>query len=384
MQARFFLIAALVGLVMLKNPAAGSGSFGTEVNPPSGASNGTPGSWNNGPLNWGQAAPSMNAAYSFAEFNGVVYAGGRVVSTAPGPTARILKSSDGGVTWNYVNVRFKTSDHEVRRLWAGSDGYLYAATQSGTPRIYRTPDGVHWALMATLSATDKYGRWFVEFHGHLYLGTITKDGIGARIYRSADGATWEVAFQFAPPITRVQSLFVGNGNIYATTNQAGPRGTGFVFSSANGLNFTKLNTNQMIGQRASIAHSLVFHNGAYYVGQQDVTGAGRIWKSTDLASWSIVFEAPGGTQEPEVYRLYSTGALLWAGTRTLSGIGGRVYSSPDGVTWTQSGSDGFGDINYVGVLDFIFIPEFNRLLTSQRDLNVSTDYPTRPQFIDFF
>ena len=384
MQARFFPIAALVGLVMLKNPAAGSGSFGMAVNPPSGESNGTPGGWNNGSPNWGQAPPFMNAVYTFVEFNGVVYAGGRVNSSAPGPTARILKSSDGGVTWFAVSVPLKTSDHEVRKLWAGSDGYLYAVTQSGKPRIYRTPDGVHWALMATLDAADMYGRWFVEFNGQLYLGAVAEDGTGARIYRSADGATWEVASRFAPPITRVDSLLVRNGHIYALTDQCGPSGAGFIFGSEDGLNFTKLNTNQMIGPKGSGAHSLVFYQGAYYVGQQDTTGAGRIWKSTDLASWSIVFEAPGGPQEPELYRLYSTGALLWAGTRTLSGVGGRVYSSPDGVTWTQSGSDGFGDINYVGVQDFIFIPEFNRLLTSQHDLNVRTIYPTRPQFKDFF
>lgn len=386
--SKFFpaaILVALVGVVMLGQPAADAGNFGTAVNPPSGAASGPPGDWNNGPMNWGQAGASINDIFTFAEFRDAVYAGGRVVSSAPAPTARILKSVDGGLTWSNVTVGFNPADIGVRRLWAGSDGYLYAVTGSqGTaaPRIYRSGDGTQWAFVAALDPTDNYGRWFVEFNGYLYLATIADSGTGARIYRSADGTSWEVAFQFRLPITRVQSLFVGNGNIYATTNQAGPGGSGFIFGSADGVNFTKLNQNQMIGEKGSLAHSLIFYKGAYYVGQQSVA-AGRIWRSTDLASWSIVFQALGGTQEPELYRLYSTGDLLWAGTRTLAGVGGRVYSSPDGVTWTQSGAEGFGDVNYHGVRDFIFLSQFDRLLTSQYDLSGSTDYPTRPQFVNF-
>src|SRR6202011_992526 len=102
--------------------------FGMSVNPPTGGSGLRPGTWTNGPANWGQGGPPpfFNDFYTFAEFNGSIFAGGRAVNA---PLPRVLESKDGGSTWSNIPVGFKISDTEVRRLWAGSDGCLYAATQ---------------------------------------------------------------------------------------------------------------------------------------------------------------------------------------------------------------------------------------------------------------
>ena len=42
------------------------------------------------------------------------------------------------------------------------------------------------------------------------------------------------------------------------------------------------------------------------------------------------------------------GSYLYAGTRNTA-TGGEVWRSPDGVTWEQFGSDGFGSANYTDV-----------------------------------
>jgi hypothetical protein len=73
-------------------------------------------------------------------------------------------------------------------------GYIYAVTQANDgPRIYRSADGVTWNLVTRLDTDQSYGRWFTEFNGALYLGTVAmrgETGTTARIYRSFDGMTW--------------------------------------------------------------------------------------------------------------------------------------------------------------------------------------------------
>src|SRR3972149_3036859 len=108
------------------------------------------GVWTRGIANFGQSDANVNAIYSFKQHKGWFYAAGRVVSSAPAPTARVYRTQNG-VDWE---ISYDDADNEIRRLYSASDGYLYAATQTGTPKIYRSEDGVTWTLVATLAATD--------------------------------------------------------------------------------------------------------------------------------------------------------------------------------------------------------------------------------------
>lgn len=327
--------------------------------------------------NWGQPPPTQNSYYSFTSLNGEIFAGGQTERGSGNPTARVLCSTDDGLTWQPVMVPFAKNDSEARRIYATSGGSVLAVTRSQTPKVYRSIDGgANWLLAQELNSDQSYGRWFVEFNGAIYLAMVALQG-GPRVYRSTDdGASWTSVAQFSSKLTHISSLLVANGKLYASTDQAGPGGIGWVFESADGIQWSKKNATQMSGQKFSLAHSLTFFNGAYYAGEQDVINGGKIWQSPDLVTWSLVWQSEGRV-EPEVYRLYVTGSRMWAGTRTLKGTGGRVYYTDDGATFTQDGADGFGDVNLHGPFDFIWQDGF--LITSQRPLTVTSDTATTAQ-----
>jgi autotransporter-associated beta strand protein len=338
----------------------------------------------NGTPNWGQSGVSMNNFYTFAVENGVLFAGGRAQQGTTAPTARILYSTDGQ-TWNPVSVPFATGDSEVRRLFAAPDGYLYAVTQ-GTAHIYRSLNGLTgWQLVATLDPSVSYGRWFTEFNGSIYLGTVTATGSGAFIYRSSDGVNWTVAYQFPSTIDRVQSLLVVGSQLYATTGEAGPGQAGGVFASADGTTWNKVNPAQWQGSSGGsgvLVHSLTSWGGQIWVGTQNTQLGCGVFSSTDGgATWTQV--TPNGfgfgPAEQEAYRLFVWQGNLVVGTFNATD-GGRLWLTPDGTHWYELSAPGgrLGSL-YQGLFDCTV---FNgNLCAAERCPNVRSAVPSQPFYI---
>jgi hypothetical protein len=332
----------------------------------------------NGPANWGQTGAPLNNFYTFAVDNGVLFAGGRAQQGSGGPTARILYSTDGQ-TWNQVSMPFTTGDQEVRRLFVGADGALYAVTQ-GEAHIYRSPNGLSgWQLVATLDPTVDYGRWFTEFNGYIYLGTVNHEGSGAFIYRSNDGVHWSVAYQFASAINRVQSLLAIGSELFASTGDAGSGQAGGVFATTDGLTWTKVNTTQWQGRASLLVHSLTSWDGELWAGTLNNTAGAAVFASSDGgATWQQM--TPNGfgfgQSEHEAYRLFVWQGNLVVGTYDPTS-GGRLWITPDGSHWYELGApgDGFGNL-YQGVFDFTV---FNgQLYSAERAPSVKSSVATRP------
>jgi hypothetical protein len=335
----------------------------------------------NGPTDWGQSGAPMNNVYTFAVDNGVLFAGGRVQEGSAAPTARLLYSKDGQ-TWKQVNVPFTTNDNEVRRLFTGPDGALYAVTQ-GSAHIYRSPDGLTgWQLVATLDPSVSYGRWFTEFDGSIYLATVSHEGSGAIIYRSSDGFHWNVAYQFPSTIYRVESLLVVGSTLCASTGEAGPGQPGGVFASANGTTWTKMNTAQWPGAADIFVHSLTSWHGQLWVGTQNTALGGGVFSSSDGgATWTQVIPNGFGFGPPEQesYRLFVWQGNLIVGTYNVTD-GGRLWLTPDGTHWYQLGAPGgrLGSL-YQGIFDFAVFK--GNLYSSERCPTVLSPGPTEPFYI---
>lgn len=330
--------------------------------------------------------PDMNSVYTFAVHRGRLFAGGRVRQGLPGPTARVLVSEDG-VSWSTVNVGFQSSDNEVRRLWSSTNGYLYAATQSGTPRLYRSPDGLaNWEqLVGGLASTDAYVRWIEEYAGSLFLGINTDTGVAARVLRTALPAgtpPWEEVW-LAPntAIDAVNSLYAGHGWIMVTTNRAGDGDPGGIFASQTGAaaSFSKRNSAQF-GAGTNIVHSLIEWRGSLWCGTQNVTLGGAIWRSDDLAQTWTKVTADGfglGLHVEEVYRLFVWRDLLLAGAFARDGRGGSLWVSDDGQRFDRIGPFGLDlrGVDAQGIFDFC--PFRGALHTSSRLTSTSDPGVTR-------
>ncbi|MBU6953563.1 hypothetical protein [Hahella sp. HN01] len=324
--------------------------------------------------NWGM---TQNSYYSFSVHKDALFAGGRAVYGSGGPTARLLRSEDGE-NWAQVDVPFSTDDNEVRRVWSAPDGYLYAVTQSDTPKIYRSLNGRHnWTRVKTLSEADEYGRWFEAFQGCIYLAGRSDKHTEARLYRSCDGVTWNVAASF-PGVTGIFSLLAHENTLYLTTGLP-YSGEVSVMASNNGLNWARVNETTFASDET--LHSLVEWQGAFWLGTLNSTTGGAVWRSEDMRVWEkVTGDGMGvGLDEKEVYRLYPWGDLLVAGTYNPVD-GGRLWATENGHDWGQIGSPGGNSgSEYKGVFDFI---EFHgALYTAHRVSSIATNIPTFPQVL---
>jgi hypothetical protein len=346
-----------------------TGPYSTEFTPQSGASN------------FGQPGANLNAFYSMVVNKGALYAGGRVVEGSKAPCARVLRSTDGA-TWTPVNIPFSTDDAEARTLWVSSiDGYMYCGTTGNTaPRIYRSPDGVNnWSLVATLPTTLWFVRSFGDYNGSIYCGVTPRNNNPAAIYSTANGTSWTLAASF-PGLQRVSSFLTYNGLLYMTTDFAGVRESGGVFTSSNGTTWTRINTTSF-APHWTYLHTLTFWQNALWVATHDPISGSSVWRSTDGGvTWT---QSPGsangfgiGPTEEEAYTLLAVGNTLFTCTLN-STYGGHVWASHDGNTWTAITPAGLGQGSlYAGFYALCLF--HGEVWTAPHDTTGATNYPIIP------
>jgi hypothetical protein len=113
--------------------------------------------------------------------------------------------------------------------------------------------------------------------------------------------------------------------------------------------------------------SIASFNGYIYIGTNNSNGA-QVWRSQDGLTWERVanFDSSdiNDANNIRVTSMQVNGNFLYIGTKnynaTLALITGlEVWRTPDGVTWNQYGSDGFGSANYTDVTS---MTSFNGLI----------------------
>lgn len=201
--------------------------------------------------------------------------------------------------------------------------------------------------VASSTATAGFGepdrdtaRGSAIFDGDIYLGVENRPQDG-EVWRSADGITWVEAaapsFGQGSAIQHVDSLIVYDGDLYAGTD------SGQIWRTSDGTLWTQATPTPGFNDNIT---AFATWDGALYANQSDSTQGG-VFSSTDGTDWTNVLTFPEWvnkyTEFLQVFdgRLYSdvgdyNDLLANPGT-------GAIWSSPDGTTWTQSGTDGFGD-----------------------------------------
>jgi len=203
--------------------------------------------------------------------------------------------------------------HQVEGLAIDSAGNLYAADLLNH-RIQKFAPGVPgWVQVNINGFGDRNNYWIgtlAGFGDHIYAGTYNWSGSGAQLWRKGDTGSW----------TSVMT------NGFGTANNAG-------------------------------IHHLAEFNGSLYAGTDNGAAGAEVWQSANGLDWTQVvsqgFGSPSTNANITYFGTYSNALYTAAGTwDSSSSQGAQVWRTPDGLSWSNVITSGFGDANNTQVLAF--------------------------------
>ncbi|MGO4347576.1 hypothetical protein AB4Z45_18980, partial [Paenibacillus sp. MCAF9] len=194
---------------------------------------------------------------------------------------------------------------------AYGNGTYVAVGSGGT--IYVSSNATNWNLAASNTTSNLQG---VQFVNNRFIAL----GNSGTILKSSDGTAWTpAAITGGPAITTVlYSVAYGNGT-YVAVGQ----GSRMAYSS-DGLNWT---ASSLTGS-SFIFRNVVYANNLFVA----VGASGKIFTSSDGTS-------SNWTSQDSTATGLLTGIAYGAGQFMVSGIGGKIVSSPDGASWTSEATN---------------------------------------------
>jgi len=293
-----------------------------------------------------------NGAISeLAVFGNHLYAG-----TSNYTTGRELWRSSDGVVWIQVNTDgFGDAGNSAIGSLGVFDGYLYAGTYNSSgsrPQLWRSSDGTTWIPVIDDGFGDPYNLQVCSlgvFDGYLYAGTYYWND-GGQLWRSSDGTSWTrvVDNGFGDRMNfGIESLAVFDNYLYAGTwnNSYGSE----MWRSPDGTTWTQVNNNGFGDPYNSAAPSLAAFGNHFYAGTMVGLSPGpaaEVWRTPDGTTWTQVnSEGFGDSNNVGVMSLTRFGDELYAGTSKYPAAGAEVWRSSDGASWNQVNEDGFADPN---------------------------------------
>ena len=197
-------------------------------------------------------------------------------------------------------------------------GRFVAAEYWGT--VYTSWDGVSWTNAGGPPAFDNQPR--LAFGNNVFVMAGKKDNVSAaQICYSADGRMWSAA-AFPAGIPQIQEVAFGNGKFLAVAD------SGTVVSSADGSTWS-LTT---VGGTPNLRH--LTWDGSVWAAVAMNAAQSRtevVWTSLDGVTWTQ--RAALGF---DTYRIYGVGGVMYA----LGWYGGVTVSMDHGVTWSAASTPG--------------------------------------------
>jgi hypothetical protein len=294
---------------------------------------------------------------------GVVAVGG---SSDQGSLAGSWISSDG-VTWTESPAAAALRRATMTVVTATTDGYVALGnrvdeTGARGDRIvaWASSDGVTWerreVQRARFQGFEAAAQEVVAGPaGLLAYGTFFGQGMGRqRLWRSADGSTWETT-----PLPEANVVFTSLTAYpagYLLTAVPGPGGgdpSALMWRSADGITWEAVagpTDGRPVDLAANDAGTIVG------VGGRTVEERGQaIWTTSDLEEWQLAWQSPNpdSLEDEEAlnwvgsdgHRFFATGAVIYGSQPCVDGVGQcalqPILVSSDGITWAESnGPDG--------------------------------------------
>lgn len=302
-------------------------------------------------------------------------------------------------TWSAVNtLGFGDSTNAEIDAMAVFGDRLYVATftficddpncntwHTNGPQFWRTADGTTWENVTPPGSIGSDYRWvsvMASLGGHLYaaLDRGNQNALGAEIWRTADGQTWQQVASggFGDPYnTGVLSLVEYNGYLYAGTrhgdwqDDAHPNGPlGGEVWRYDGTNWVRVNDPGFGDVEAHRVEKLIVFNNTLYAYISRVGGTSRgaeIWQCAatvcnSQSDWVKV--ADNGFGNPRSQYIFSGivfGPHLYAAVANYE-TGLELWRTADGVNWEPVALDaGLGDSNNSYVASGAMAVHNNRL-----------------------
>jgi photosystem II stability/assembly factor-like uncharacterized protein len=267
------------------------------------------------------------------------------VAWVSGHRAAVLRTTDGGTTWQAVDVPGAAGDSlEFRDVYAvdADVAYLLAAGPGSRSRIYKTTDGRHWNLQFTNADSGAFYDCF-DFWSATR-GIVLSDAVGGRflVRHTVDGgAHWSLPPADSLPAARPgEGGFAASGTcVIALAGRFAWIGTGAADTARvlrtddRGRSWQSATTPITAGTFAGIA-ALAFRDTLH-----GMALGGKLGSPTEFSDNVAVTEDGGGHWRLSGRPGFS-GAVYGAavvpgrpGTVVAVGPRGLAYTSDDGTSW---------------------------------------------------
>jgi len=278
------------------------------------------------------------------------------VAWVTGHSAAVLRTTDGGATWERLRVPGADS-LEFRDVQAfdADLAWLLAAGPGDRSRIYRTTDGGRsWSAQFVNDERRAFYDCFAFFDRRR--GVVVSDAVDGRLLvrATADGGEhWDLVPAAGVPAAREgEGAFAASGTCLLTLGDrfawiaSGSTAEARVYRSTDGGRSWAVTAVPVVSGEAAGATSVAFRDARH-----GVALGGRIAAAADTANHGAVTLDGGVTwtragRPPFAGAVY--GAVYVPGTTTLlaTGPGGLALSRDDGATWTGLATNGYWAVGF--------------------------------------
>ena len=266
-----------------------------------------------------------------------------------GHRATVLRTTDGGTTWERRTVTGADSTLEFRDVHAldANTAWVLAAGPGAKSRIYHTRDGgASWALQFTNADTAAFYDCFTFFDRRH--GVAFSDAAGGRtvIRRTTDGGgTWNLLPSDAVPAPlEGEGAFAASGGCLTSVGQHGWVTTGspearVLRTTDRGAHWTPFATPFVRGEGSGMTAA------AFWDRNRGIGVGARIGAmARDTAAHVVGVTRDGGrtwtlrTRPPAGGALFGVAVVPKAGKRTAvaASLGGLWMTRDEGATWTSA------------------------------------------------
>ncbi|PAW66211.1 MAG: hypothetical protein B9S34_08700 [Opitutia bacterium Tous-C1TDCM] len=275
------------------------------------------------------------AAYGNGKYAVVAYGNGATSGTFQ---SQVATSADG-VAWSVVNL---PTAPVVRGLVYGGGLWVAPAerngSDSGNPQnILTSPDGTTWTARTTGAGTLwKVAHTVTASGANLYVagGLASNSPAGSNLAHSADAITW-TRTNIGGADARINHLAAGAGVVLAATQTGGQ-----VHRSTDGATWSVVPIPQTIS--INFVQGIVYAGGEFILAVQADGGAARLYTSPDGSTWTARGRASPATP--------ATVSLSGLGASGAASAGARVMVAGNSTNFTTFASTPYvhhtvGDLN---------------------------------------